>query len=449
MSRDFRPHILCIQPPVYDFALYDLFFKPYGLMRIAAWLEKGGYEVEFLNALDYMEPATVAQMGAVKRKANGTGKFHRAPAELPPHVRKIRRGFSRYGILPSVLEERIHRSRPDMVLVTSQMTYWYLGIREVVELLKKYHPDVPVAVGGVYATLMPEHCRLHTGADHVLQGDAFGQLPALLKSYRLPEPSPPSSAAVLSPLMKPDLWRDAGVLRLNTGCPYNCSYCASRLIEPRFIPGDSAVVYSQIEEMYRRFGIRNFAFYDDALLIRKKRLLLPLLEEIIRNELPVRFYTPNAVHIHHIDLETATLMKRAGFQEVRVGYESSEDWFHRELDGKYQPEEAPEAIGHLRRAGFTGGEIILYVLAGLPRQSAEEVEKTIREVASLQVRVSVAEYSPVPGTALWDASVQASRLPIAEEPLYHNNTFFPMEWENFSRDELERLKVYSRSLDVR
>ncbi len=435
------PKILCIQPPVYDFALYDLFFKPYGLLRIAAHLEGQGFDVEFVNALDYKDPATSAVCGTPRRKAKGTGKFHRRNAALPRGVKPIPRNYSRYGILQEEFSRRVARSHPDLVLITSQMTYWYQGVVEAVQTVRDVHPQVPVVIGGVYATLLPEHCRAVTGADEVIVGDGLRQLPEILGTYHLERPRSSHAGERRGAIFGgQETWGDAGVIRLNTGCPYRCTYCASGIIEPRFFPGDYRRVWEELLEMHRRFGTVNFAFYDDALLVNKEENLLPLLENIIRSELPLHFYTPNAVHMHYIDKETALLMKRAGFQEVRIGYESADEAFHRQQDGKYTSEEVPGAIQALKAAGFSPQTIILYVLAGLPGQRASEVEKTLSAVAPFGVKVSLAEYSPVPRTALWKESVAAARFPIEEEPLYHNNTFFPMEWEGFTREELERLK---------
>ncbi len=434
-------NILCIQPPVYDFALYDLFFKPYGLLRIAGWLQQQGFSVEFINGLDYNDSETVAACGVTRRKANGTGKFHKHKASLPEGIQPISRYYSRYGVLPEVFARQIAWSKPDMVLITSQMTYWYQGVVEAVQAVRRAHPTVPVVVGGVYATLMPEHCQKVTGADEVVVGDGIQQLPRLLEKYRLTGSGERGKADAFYGLYGgPGIWADAGVVRLNVGCPYRCTYCASGIIEPRFVPGDAHRVWEQMYEMYLRFGTVNFAFYDDALLVNKEDLFLPLLEHIIRSEIPLHFYTPNAVHMHYIDFETARLMKTAGFKEVRLGYESADESFHRSQDGKYTPDEVPIAIQALKKAGFHPRSIILYVLAGLPKQYASEVEDTLSVVNPYGVKVSIAEYSPVPQTALWEQSVAAARFPIEEEPLYHNNTFFPMEWEGFSRSDLERLK---------
>ena len=90
------------------------------------------------------------------------------------------------------------------------------------------------------------------------------------------------------------------------------------------------------------------------------------------------------------------------------------------------------------------------MLAGLPRQSREEVERTIEAAGELEVNVFVSEFSPVPGSALWDTCVAAGSLPIAEEPLYQNNTILPMAWEGFTHADLaavkERAAEYRRRL---
>src|SRR6056297_2866534 len=188
MKKSKRPKILCIQPPVFDFALYDLFFKPYGLLRLAGYLEQQGYQVEFINALDYQEPYTLAAKGMPRRRANGTGKFHRQRAQLPPGIQAIPRQYSRYGILPEVFAQQVAKAQPDMVLITSQMTYWYQGIAEAVRVVRRAYPAVPVVVGGIYATLIPQHCRDVIGADEVVIGEGLSQLTDLFEKYKLTAP---------------------------------------------------------------------------------------------------------------------------------------------------------------------------------------------------------------------------------------------------------------------
>jgi radical SAM superfamily enzyme YgiQ (UPF0313 family) len=443
LKRDRPPTALLIQPPVYDFALYDLFFKPYGLLRIGRWLETSGWQVRYLNALDYRDPATNAVLGAPRRNPDGTGKFPKREAVKPRALRDVPRRYSRYGILPQEMERRIALVQPDLVLLTSQMTYWYPGVAEAAAAARRSAPQAPLAVGGVYAALMPEHCRGVTGADAVFAGRVEKEFPAFCRREGLPEPRGPLPG---EPLMRPGIWEEAAVVRLNRGCPYSCDYCASSLLEPGFAAREPEELFGDLERLHRRYGTRNVAFYDDALLVNKEQGLLPLLEMVIRSGMELSFYTPNAVHLREVDAETAQLMHRAGFQEVRLGYETADEEFHRRRDRKYTQAEVHPAISALKAAGFSGRSLVLYVLAGLPGQAPFEVEETIRRASAYGARVSVAEYSPVPGTAMWAESVRESRYDLEAEPLYHNNTLFPLDRPGFDRRELERLKRLSRVL---
>lgn len=137
-------------------------------------------------------------------------------------------------------------------------------------------------------------------------------------------------------------------------------------------------------------------------------------------------------------------MKKAGFQEIRMGFESASNEFHLLHDHKFSTMQFHDSIEILLKAGFTKKELPVYILTGLPGQRADEVESSIRIAAEAGVSVSIAEYSPVPGTPMWEDAVEASDFPLAEEPLYHNNLFFPTEWRGQTRDDLRRLKLLAR-----
>ncbi|MCK5155473.1 MAG: radical SAM protein [Spirochaetales bacterium] len=450
-----KPKVVFIQPPVFDFALYDLFLKPYGLIRLSSWFREAGYETAYINALDWEDPATTKVLGRPKRKKNGTGKFFKQQyllpeqqVPLPEEVREVPRRFSRYGILKEVLAEQIRKARPDIVCITSGMTYWYQGVVETAELVREHAPGAHILIGGIYASLMPEHAMRVTGADLVVKGDNPDPIKTYLADKGFPVPSgliPLYPRAADMTGSDSGFWgQGAGVIRLNTGCPLHCDYCASDLINPEFRKGDPGEAFTVVHELYRRKGISHFGFYDDALLVNKEQVLLPFLEMVIRSGMQISFYTPNAVHIRYIDDESALLMKRAGFQEIRMGFESASDEFHALHDHKFSTDQFHNSIRMLYRAGFSQKDLPVYILAGLPGQRADEVENSIRIAAEAGVSVSIAEYSPVPGTPMWEDAVETSDFPLAEEPLYHNNLFFPTEWRGQTRDDLQRLKLLAR-----
>ncbi len=432
-----KPHALLIFPPVYDFALFDLFVRPYSLLKLGRWLSDAGYEVTMINSLDYRESYTKSGLKKPVRRANGTGKFFRRVVPTPPALHTEQRPYARYGIPREALEKQIGSVNPDIILVGSGMTYWYPGVREVVSLAKMIHPRTPVVVGGIYATLCPEHARRTMEADEIVTGDAYPALAQLLAASKLPVPA---SAPTEDYLLDPSHYYDACVVRLHAGCVFHCSYCASHKLCGGFRPGDPEHLARQVELIHRRFGINTFAFYDDALLAQRHTGIIPFLTGIIETGITLDFYVPNGLHITYLDESLAALMKKAGFSEVRFGFESARAGFHREYGPKHEVSMLEHAVHCLRSGGFAASEIAVYVLAGLPGQYPEEVEESIRFAATLGLLVYVAQYSPIPYTGLWSKSVKQSGFALEEEPLTHNNTLFPLQGERFSLQDLQKLK---------
>ncbi len=450
-----QPRALLIQPPVFDFAFFDLFIKPFGLERIAAALSKGGYSINFVNALDYRDRESTEIHKKPKRNSNGTGKIFRTPVPTPHELeRHLRtnpgRHFARYGVIPEVFQRLIKENRPDIIFIAGGMTYWYPGVVEAARAAEKYHPGVPLVCGGVYPGLLPDHCRQNTGAEVHPGPLTTEKLNNILAGYHLP--GVPGTGALPAAAEHPLTEDISGVLRLNEGCPCSCDYCASSCLYPAFTAGSPRNAFRNFHALHSR-GVRHFAFYDDALLINKKEVLEPFLEEILESGLTASFYTPNAVHLNQIEHHTAGLMRKTGFREIRLGYESSSEIFHESHGKKYGQSRFMESVHILKATGFSATEIAVYILTGLPGQDHREVLESIEECRKAGVKIYIAEFSPVPGSPLWQHCLDTSRLPLNEEPLLQNNTFFPMAWKNFDQEHLRKLKqevtIWNRSIAER
>jgi len=119
---------------------------------------------------------------------------------------------------------------------------------------------------------------------------------------------------------------------------------------------------------------------------------------------------------------------------------------HQEWDGKVSEGEFEKAVRNLRAAGFSKQQIGVYVLAGLPEQSAESVAESVRYVDRAGASPYLAEYSPIPHTPLWEKAVSCSEYDLAAEPLFHNNTLLPC----WSREKRERFKeIRQETLRIR
>jgi len=321
------------------------------------------------------------------------------------------------------------------------MTYWYPGVQAAIRLAREHFPDTPVILGGIYASLCPEHAREYSGANLVVCGPGEEAIFTQLAAAGLDIPvSPPPGNVTDHPYPALHLLSHLSYLPILTsqGCPLDCAYCASRLLQPRYRRRPPLAVVEELGFWQKRLGLREVAFYDDALLLDAENHLLVILEELARQGLSCRCHTPNGLHARLITPEVAGWLQRSNFATLRLGVETTALGEAR-LDHKLQAGELEAALGYLQEAGFRREDIGVYLLIGLPRQEEKEVMHSIRRVKELGATPILAQYSPIPGTALWPQALAASRYDLASDPLFHNNSLFPC-WPRFSWERYARLK---------
>jgi radical SAM superfamily enzyme YgiQ (UPF0313 family) len=443
MKSSPSPHILLVNPWIHDFAAYDFWAKPLGLLILGGILREHGARISYLDCLDRFHPFSGAVPSPPARC--GRGPYLKTVIAKPPGLADIPRNFCRYGIPVDWFRKDLAGiNPPDLVLVTSLMTYWYPGVRETIDVVKSVFPDVPVVLGGVYATLCSDHARNTCGADRVVSGPGESAILPLVGEITGWSPAPRFDPQGLDALPRPVLDLEHRLSHVpvltSRGCPFQCTYCASHLLQPRMMRRSSALVVAEIVHWHKHHGVRDFAFYDDALLIDAGRHIIPLLEGLVAEGIDVRLHTPNALHIREITRPLARLMFRAGFHTIRLGLETTAFEGRQTMDRKVTEAEFVRTVEHLKAAGFSGRQVGAYLLAGLPGQNFTGVEDSIAVVKQAGVTPVIAHYTPIPRTPMWNAAVAASRYDLASDPIFTNNAIFPCQSETFSWEVLMRLK---------
>ncbi|MBN1472672.1 MAG: radical SAM protein [Syntrophaceae bacterium] len=443
--------ILLINPWIYDFAAYDFWIKPIGLLYIGSFLRENGYEVNLIDCLNsfHHELTNEKIIKIAHRKHTGHGKFPKEEILKPPPLNDIPRKYNRYGISPALFRKSLRNiKRPSAILVTSMMTYWYPGVFESIQIIREEIPGVPIILGGNYATLCPGHA-LKSGADYVISSsrgeekisaifnDIFGEsvkyMPDIndLNSYMYP-------AYDLLP------YQDQLPILTSRGCPFRCSYCASHILHEYYHVRDPIKVVDEIEYWHKYLHVVHFSFYDDALLFNAEEMAIPMMKEIIKRKLTSQFHCPNGLHLRYVNEEISLLMYLAGFKTIRLGFESSDHKIQIETGGKVRNSHLEEAVHHLKNAGYQTEDIGVYLLCGMPGQSFSDVRDSIEFVKFCGARPVIAEYSPIPGTGLWDKAVQISPYSLEKEPLFHNNSLLPCQNENLTYAMYRKLKTIAK-----
>ena len=426
-----------INPWIYDFAAYDYFARPLGLLYLAGWLRAQGSEVHLLDCLDVPH----ARPGPF-----GTGRYPKEIIPTPAALADIPRRYGRYGISEADFRERLARvPTPAAILVTSLMTYWYPGVTAAIRLVREHFPDVPVILGGIYATLCPEHAREHSGADRVVAGPGrSGHWPSSGGDHRLVAAGGDCSRPRhldSRPYPALDLLEHPSYIPILTsrGCPLDCAYCASRLLQPVYRRRDPLAAVAELVYWQDRTGLADAAFYDDALLLGAVRpppgdpggtgpaAAAP------SGSIPPTASMPASSPGRWRGGSSGPTSPPCAWEWKPPPWERPA-WTPNSRRGNWKP---PWPI--FRRPGSPRRPSASTSSSACPDQAEAEVAASVLRVKELGATPVLASYSPIPGTALWPRAVATSRFDLAADPLFHNNSLFPC-WPEFSWDRYTRLK---------
>ena len=405
------PKILIVNPPIYDFSAYDFWLRPLGVLAVTGRL-RGQAQLAFYDFLDRRHPTTVNKN--TEKDAFGRGRFIEQQVEKPAAFKMIPRYYKRFGLPGKHFEQFLQASGGfDFVLVQSVMTYWYPGICEVIATVRRNCPQAKIVIGGFYATACYSHAQT-LGADLVIRGNDLQPMWEMLGLTESKAYCPPGW----------ELYSNlgTGVITLTRGCPFKCSYCYAPVRGERFAARPMEDVAADFEIMKQR-GVRNIAFYDDALLYQPEKILLPFLDYVQEYGAGVNLHTPNAMHARLLTPDAARRLVRAGMKTFYLGYESASAEFQKQTGAKLVSKELASAVDALKSAGAAGTNITAYEMLGHPLADVQAIEESMRFAHSLGIRIMFSEFSPIPGTP--DGELCRKYVDI-DEPLNHNKSAFPI-----------------------
>lgn len=440
--------ILFVNPWISDFSAYDLWSKPLGLLYLVSIFRNLDYEVSLIDCLDRYHPA-LRPLSPPKSNFWGCGKYYPQSVDKPVVLAPYPRRYKWFGLPEQIFRQNIEKIPiPELILVTSGMTYWYPGVAETIAILKQKFPKISIILGGTYATLCTEHARKYTQADFIFSGVEIKPLFSLIEKITNKKFAPEKIPNNFLDFPPPDYsfytHFEYIVLRTSVGCPYQCSYCAVSKFGA-FLQKKPEKVVSEIISLYEKYQVKNFVFYDDALLVNCKEHLNKILTLIKETKLNLFFHTPNGLHPRFIDEETAQILYQTNFVQPRLSLETTNPERQKKTGNKITNEEFIQAIKNLKKAGYQNKDIGVYLMYACPEENLTEVYESVDFVHRMGAKVLLVEYSPIPGTKDWEIYNLGATV---SEPLLQNNSIFPLypldRWQEF-----QKLKDYVRELNQR
>jgi radical SAM superfamily enzyme YgiQ (UPF0313 family) len=348
--------------------------------------------------------------------------------------------------------------RFDLVAISSLSAQ----IHEAYELADRYRAlGVPVVLGGLHVTAMPEEAGRHADAVVIGEGepvwlDVLRDAAArrLQPSYRggdFPLTDAPMPAfELLDPAKYNRL-----VVQTSRGCPFRCEFCASSiLLTRRYKQKPIEKVLAEIDRI-RSCWRRPFLEFGDDNAFVNRRYWKQLLPELAQRK--IRWFAETDLSVHE-DLELLQLMRQSGCAEVLIGFESPGEWGLRGLELKRDWKqkhwhEAREAVRRIQSFGIRVNGCFILGLDGQGPEIFDRVLEFAMETELFDVQITV--QTPFPGTSLYDRLKRQGRL--LRDVAWETCTLFDINFrpEQMTPEELRRgfidlgMRLYSRELTER
>jgi len=266
-----------------------------------------------------------------------------------------------------VLQPETTEFNPTEVWVTSLFTYWSKYVKDTVQYYKSLFPNAKIVVGGIYASLMPRHCKEYTGCHEVYSG-VMKEAEKFFPAYDLIKDVNPRPI-------------DYQIIHASRGCPRKCPFCGAWKIEPKFEPKKS------IKEEIKS---RKIVLYDNNFL--DSHYVENILQELIdfKKAKKIDWCESQSGFDGRILLKRpylAKMIKDAGFRYPRIAW----DWNYS------QAESVKNQIDLLLNAGYQSKEIYVFMLYNWDISFGEMERKRI-ECWKWGIQIADCRYRPLDQT---------------------------------------------------
>jgi len=310
-------------------------------------------------------------------------------------------------------------------------------VERVAGLIKEIDRDIKVIAGSSHPTFCPEEVMQNPDIDFIVRGEGEIPLLSLIKESKKDSPkwdmvpgihyrdrdgqlkSNPGADLIKDldklPFLARDLmlncdynvYRDHS-LASSRGCPYTCTFCADKRLWGGKIRRRS--IDNIIKELRHLKGTYKISLVDfvDGTFTYDRKYVQNFCNAMIDNDLDIKWRC--AARYDNLDGDLLKLMKRANCSGMYFGLESGSNRLLKLMDKKMTVEDNIKMSQMVYDSGiFSAASILL----GLPGESKEEMEATLKLMKSVKTDVfDVNSYVPLPGTTLYDSMSEEDKEKI-------------------------------------
>lgn len=360
---------------------------PHGILSIAAWLAKEGFEVFIHDCL---------------------GPY--ASQDFQTNIREI------LALDPAIVG-------------FSATTSSFPDAANMAQAIKNSRPNVTTVCGGVHCSALGASLlKDYPAFDFIIKGEgeitfaelAYGRNPAEIDGlvWRLEnevvENSPREMIPDLDILPFPAYEKLKGFPRgynlplfsyaqfpgtsmvTSRGCMFQCSYCDRSVFKKGFRYNSAKYIYDHLKHLNQIFGVRHVNIYDDLFTTDEQRIV-ELCDMLKHNPIDVQFNC--AVRVGYAPDTLLKMLKDAGCLMVSLGIESADPELLVKHKAGVTVEKVKDTVARIQAAGLRAKGLFMM---GLPGETEESIRRTSDFVISLGLDdMNMAKFTPFPGAPLW------------------------------------------------
>lgn len=219
------------------------------------------------------------------------------------------------------------RKEPDLILVTSLWTWAWWPVHKTIKIAKMNHKSAKIILGGVYASLMPQHAA-RLGVDEIVTG----------LDHRVENLTPDYS---LVPTWNGEPWKTS-IVFTSRGCTRKCDFCAVPTLEGGITSKSRKIIENQIHPDHDWIHVQ-----DNNILAQSnwKEAL-----EILADHNKKMDFT-GGIDLRIVNDEQARMIADMRIRSIKAGF-----------DNLIQHRSIHRGIQTFERAGQRARDIVLYEL---------------------------------------------------------------------------------------
>lgn len=203
------------------------------------------------------------------------------------------------------------------------------------------------------------------------------------------------------------------------GCPYSCTFCTSpSMWGTRYYMRSPDNVLAEIEHDMKKFGARNFEFYDLTAII-KKDWIMEFTNLLIEKNLNITWKIPAGTRSEAIDEEVAVNLSRSGCFSITYAPESGSPRLLKEIKKKVSLTAMLASIADAKSNGMT---VFINMIIGLPGETHTDMFHTMLFLVKCK-RLGVddmplAVFRPYPGSELFNQLVSEKAIDTSTDDFF-------------------------------